>query len=223
MTAIDRRSNAIWALGCYLVAHPTARKWVITPVINRISRVIPLIAGVIIHLLSGMSHQVGHPENKSRFLWENHGKSSRNDGENPWKSNKLCLISAAASGNSRYLTAMEAMAYLVRWSIPLGDFPHVRPSEVTGNFRKQVRWCSKTFTGLWTCRVFCISCVSCNLKPLNCPTYSLLYGLNGAQVAAESPDWYSWWFLKNPLVQFIWAVPKMGVPQNGWFIMENPI
>ena len=32
-------------------------KWVITPVINRISRVNPLITGVISHLLSGMSHQ----------------------------------------------------------------------------------------------------------------------------------------------------------------------
>jgi hypothetical protein len=34
-------------------------KWVITPVINGISRVNPLIIGVISHLLSGMSHQVG--------------------------------------------------------------------------------------------------------------------------------------------------------------------
>ena len=42
----------------YLVAHPTARKWVITPVINGISRVNALITGVITHLLSGMSHQV---------------------------------------------------------------------------------------------------------------------------------------------------------------------
>ena len=33
-------------------------KWVITPVINGISRVNPLIIGVISHLLSGMSHQV---------------------------------------------------------------------------------------------------------------------------------------------------------------------
>ena len=32
-------------------------KWVITPVINGISRVNPLITGVISHLLSGMSHQ----------------------------------------------------------------------------------------------------------------------------------------------------------------------
>ena len=32
-------------------------KWVITPVINGISRVNPLITGVT-HLLSGMSHQV---------------------------------------------------------------------------------------------------------------------------------------------------------------------
>ena len=38
---------------------PTARKWLITPVINGISRVNPLIIGVISHLLSGMSHQVG--------------------------------------------------------------------------------------------------------------------------------------------------------------------
>ena len=33
-------------------------KWVITPVINGISRVNQLITGVITHLLSGMSHQV---------------------------------------------------------------------------------------------------------------------------------------------------------------------
>ena len=42
----------------YLVAHPTNRKWVITPVINGISSLNPLITGVITHLLSGMSHQV---------------------------------------------------------------------------------------------------------------------------------------------------------------------
>ena len=40
------------------MAHPTNRKWVITPVINGISRVDPLIIGVITHLLSGMNHQV---------------------------------------------------------------------------------------------------------------------------------------------------------------------
>jgi hypothetical protein len=40
----------------YLVAHPS--KWVITPVVYGISRVNPLITGVITHLLSGMSHQV---------------------------------------------------------------------------------------------------------------------------------------------------------------------
>ena len=33
-------------------------KWDITPVINGISRVNPLIIGVITHLLSEMSHQV---------------------------------------------------------------------------------------------------------------------------------------------------------------------
>ena len=33
-------------------------KWVITPVINGISRVNPFITGVITHLLTGMNHQV---------------------------------------------------------------------------------------------------------------------------------------------------------------------
>ena len=41
-------------------------KWVITPVINGISRVNPLITGVITHLLSGMSHQVWIPN----FVWK---------------------------------------------------------------------------------------------------------------------------------------------------------
>ena len=44
-------------------------KWVITPVINGISRVNPLITGVITHLLSGMSHQVTirHIRRKNTF------------------------------------------------------------------------------------------------------------------------------------------------------------
>ena len=44
----------------YLVVHPTLL-WVITPLKNGISRVNPLITGVITHLLSGMSHQVEKP------------------------------------------------------------------------------------------------------------------------------------------------------------------
>jgi hypothetical protein len=42
----------------YLVAHPTNRKWVITPVKSGLTLLIPFISGVITHLLSGMSHQV---------------------------------------------------------------------------------------------------------------------------------------------------------------------
>ena len=41
------------------MAHPTARKWVITPVINGIRRVNPLIIGVNSLTSRGMSHQVG--------------------------------------------------------------------------------------------------------------------------------------------------------------------
>jgi len=29
--------------------------------------------------------------------------------------------------------------------------------------------------------------------------------------------------MEEILHQLIWGVPKIGVPQNGWFIMENPI
>jgi len=42
----------------YLVAHPTARKWVITPVRSGLTLLIPFITGVVTHLLSGMNHQV---------------------------------------------------------------------------------------------------------------------------------------------------------------------
>jgi hypothetical protein len=41
-------------------------KWVITPVIIGISRVNPLISGVITHLLSGMNHQVIINQQKCR-------------------------------------------------------------------------------------------------------------------------------------------------------------
>ena len=37
---------------CYLVAHPTNRKWVITPLISGLTLLIPFITGVITHLLS---------------------------------------------------------------------------------------------------------------------------------------------------------------------------
>ena len=43
---------------CYLVVHPTARKWVINPIISGLTLLIPFITGVITYLLSGMSHQV---------------------------------------------------------------------------------------------------------------------------------------------------------------------
>ena len=44
----------------YLVAHPTNRKWVTTPIISGLTLLIPFITGVITHLLSGMSHQIEH-------------------------------------------------------------------------------------------------------------------------------------------------------------------
>ena len=48
-------------------------KWVITPVINGISRVTPLITGVITHLLSGMSHQVATMLCRTNSDVETHG------------------------------------------------------------------------------------------------------------------------------------------------------
>ena len=47
-----------YAIHCHTWWLIPLSKWVITPVINGISRVNPLITGVITHLLSGMSHQV---------------------------------------------------------------------------------------------------------------------------------------------------------------------
>ena len=32
-------------------------------------------------------------------------------------------------------------------------------------------------------------------------------------------EFKGWWFLAVTK----WVFPKIGVPQNGWFIMENPI
>ena len=49
-------------------------KWVITPIINGISRVNPLITGVITHLLSGMSHQVDISMELSRCSQDMVGK-----------------------------------------------------------------------------------------------------------------------------------------------------
>ena len=54
----EMRSDSKKILAWYLVAHPTARKGVITPVISGLTLLIPFITGVITHLLSGMSHQV---------------------------------------------------------------------------------------------------------------------------------------------------------------------
>jgi len=31
------------------------------------------------------------------------------------------------------------------------------------------------------------------------------------------------WTFESPTKANIWAFPKIGVPENGWFIMENPI
>ena len=31
------------------------------------------------------------------------------------------------------------------------------------------------------------------------------------------------WLSKHSCIIFIWMFPKIGVPQNGWFIMESPI
>ena len=62
ITAVDavqpfRMMNVSWCIYSTWWLIPLS-KWVITPVINGISRVNPLITGVITHLLSGMSHQV---------------------------------------------------------------------------------------------------------------------------------------------------------------------
>ena len=40
----------------------------------------------------------------------------------------------------------------------------------------------------------------------------------------KTPQVFAHWnWLKNSKALFIWGFPKMVVPQNGWFLMENPI
>ena len=77
-------------------------KWVITPVINGISRVNPLITGVITHLLSGMSHQVGPawctlmtPPMYRRCSWKT------------WAPRRVCRFHGAKVG--RCLTVLVAI------------------------------------------------------------------------------------------------------------------
>ena len=37
-------------------------------------------------------------------------------------------------------------------------------------------------------------------------------------------DWHLWVAIWSKYIYIcIWVFPKIGVPQNGWFIMENPI
>ena len=44
-----------------------------------------------------------------------------------------------------------------------------------------------------------------------------------------TPDTVCYTFMSSSLIsqkevdETIWLFPKIGVPQNGWFIMENPI
>ena len=73
-------------------------KWVITPVINGISRVNPLIIGVITHLLSGMSHQVNHE--KPLNNGERHGVSPHFP---PFSHGKYILNNGERHGNSDLL------------------------------------------------------------------------------------------------------------------------
>jgi len=46
------------------------------------------------------------------------------------------------------------------------------------------------------------------------------------QILAPGIVWVSGDSPTSCIVYYIWAIwvfPKIGVPQNGWFIMENPI
>ena len=53
-------------------------KWVITPVMSGFTLLIPLITGVINHLLSGMSHQVLYPIQNHDFFLTLHVKHRPN-------------------------------------------------------------------------------------------------------------------------------------------------
>ena len=56
------------------------------------------------------------------------------------------------------------------------------------------------------------------------PAYHSLPGFNwklsGKTKRPDTDSMKYWLFNRDP---YIWVFPKIGVPQNGWFIMENPI
>ena len=57
----------------------------------------------------------------------------------------------------------------------------------------------------------------------SCSTPSLWYGEKGSATRQVFGGFLLPFFLNTPWKINMWAFPKTGVPQNGWFIMENPI
>ena len=60
--------------------------------------------------------------------------------------------------------------------------------------------------------------------PQKIPVYLVLLSCAGYDNGYRMPT--SWMLLRTKITRtewYIWVFPKIGVPQNGWFIMENPI
>ena len=101
-------------------------KWVITPVINGISRVNPLVTGVITHLLSGMSHQVTLCFSQSPHLC--YRKNPRiNGAEAPSRSGSQARRTAAPSPDQRCDTSAAESD---------GRRPHEKSLKIPG-----ISWC----------------------------------------------------------------------------------
>ena len=50
-----------------------------------------------------------------------------------------------------------------------------------------------------------------------------MYGGHDPNRTALPIGFWMWVMVFPQLNQHIWVFPKIGIPQNGWFISENPI
>ena len=109
----------------------------------------------------------------------------------------------------------------------------LHPSKVTWSL-PTARAPKKQVSAVSFCRCFCFWSVGSGtpnkwdplpiiLSPIPLPWESLkIWEWYGKLAIKGSHHWES---LKSPLIWLrdIWVFPKIGIPQNGWFIMENPI
>ena len=90
-------------------------KWDITPVLSGLTLLIPCITGVITHLLSGMSHQVGNPYTTQ---WNPQWKTAASETSSKPRSIQVTTVSeATCPANGCPRSSKFPMTLRWRWSM----------------------------------------------------------------------------------------------------------